>query len=141
MPTHSDELYQATDRSIPQPRPRVLAWQSVAMAHAMVAGLHLIWGALYIYHWRMNPALPGELWWMLMAGGLPFLATAALARLMPRGAALLGLLALVAVHVGIAAHFNDIRTLGGGAVFKALMLVILLRALVMSSARQAGSRG
>jgi uncharacterized membrane protein len=106
--------------------------RSVALALLIVAGVHLIWGLLYIYHSRVNPAFPKELWWMLAGGAIPFAVLAGIARVAPRTAAVAGLLTLVAVHFGIALYFRDPATLYRGPLFKVLALVILLRTMVMA---------
>ncbi len=115
--------------SIPSPaQAKPSPWKAVAVVQLIVAGLHFLWAGLYVFHARINPALPMRFAYLMAAAGLPFVGLAALARVGPRAAALLGIVCFFGVHLAIAMRWHDWSSLGGGAVVKLLILIILLRA-------------
>lgn len=127
-----EQMRRMLDDNPPATRNAVAGWAPVAVAMLMVAGLHFAWGGLYVFHATVNQALPMWLWSLLAGAGLPFLGLAGLARVSPRAAGLLGIMTLFGVHFAIAVRLGDWTTLFKGLPIKAIMLIIVVRALMMS---------
>src|SRR5690554_4589739 len=113
---------------------------SIAVAHLMAAGIYVLWGVLYVFHSTVNPEIATLSVWHFFAFTGFFLLTAALAVVRPFAAAVIAISGFIGTYV-LQASGNP-QVLLHGMPVKAILLIILLRAVMMAiEARARASRG